>query len=211
MRRESFAPFELVNQAFVERQELFEPPVLAGDQSAPLQVKPFEQQVAHDLKAGMMGDCMKSFHVEGFAIGNDGQLNQTFTDVPGAQPKGRYPHFQNMLTQVGIGQKTMDGVAKAVGEHMPAVLGNQAFPATNIGLRRAERFRDLRLRKQWGRGPDALQPAQEQDEHPLFESIARFPDELEGTAPSDRVAIGLRGGDADFGVGVGLRDPGREA
>ena len=79
------------------------------------------------------------------------------------------------------------------------MLGDQAFPAADIGLVRSKRFTHLALGQPRLGLTGTMQPAEQQDEQPLFKAVPGFPDQLESAPQGDGVAILFRGGNANFG------------
>ena len=84
--------FQFRDQAFVEREEFAQPPRLAGDEVAVLQVEAFEEQVAHLGEAGMFGKDMERFDRERVPIGDHLGLNESLADLPGTHPKAGHGH-----------------------------------------------------------------------------------------------------------------------
>ena len=61
---ERFAPFQFGNQALVEGEQFFQPPICAGGELAALEIEAFEQELADDLKAGVMRQGIEGIHFE---------------------------------------------------------------------------------------------------------------------------------------------------
>ena len=204
MGREPLAPGQARQQAFVERQEFFQPPWLPAEEVAALQIKAFQQEVAHPVEAGVVSQGVQGLQRQRRPVGQDGQFNQTLPHVPGTQPEGGHPDLQDCLAQHRVGQQAGERMPKAIREHVPAMRGDQPLPATDVRGRRAEGRGHLGLREPGLGLAQAVAAAYEQDQQPLLKTIARFPDQLERPAQGDFEMLLAAGRDADVG-GVGRR------
>ena len=83
---------------------------------------------------------------------------------------------------------------------MPAVLADVAFPDADFGAGDAKRGPDLLLGQAGRLFPEPAEPAQEQEEQPLFKTIAGFPDQGEGAAQGDAIVMIASGGHLNLRV-----------
>jgi hypothetical protein len=95
------------DQPLVECQEFTQPPGVAGDELAMLQVEAFEEQVTDLGEARMLGQNMECFHGEGISIRNDVGLNEMFAHLPSTQPRTGPPQPEGLGTWANAGTQAL--------------------------------------------------------------------------------------------------------
>ncbi len=97
------AAFQFGDQALVERQEFAQPPRLAGDEVAVLQVEAFQEQVADLREASVFSQDVERFKRQRVPVRNDLGLNESLTDLPGTQPRTGPPQPFGLGTWANAG------------------------------------------------------------------------------------------------------------
>jgi len=184
---EAFAVVQFCDQAFVKRQEFAQPPGVASNEVLSLKVEPFEEHVAHLSKAGLFGNGVDCFERERVPVGDRLDLNEPFANVPGTQPKRWHPRLENQATQRYVGGRAVDLMTISVRQDMPTIGFDFLRPMADARRVDLKRFRNVPMAQKRPHLTDALQAAEDEDQHPFFKTIVGFPDQLKRATQGDVV------------------------